>query len=74
MLAQPISRPTPLVRAPGSMCPTRFAPLPEDFAELKKKLEERKSLVEAFNVYDKDGDGEEAWATCTKRCCRMART
>mmetsp|Transcript_36874 Transcript_36874/g.85176 ORF Transcript_36874/g.85176 Transcript_36874/m.85176 type:complete len:278 (+) Transcript_36874:74-907(+) len=29
-----------------------------DFAELKKKLNERKSLVEAFNVYDKDGDGE----------------
>ena len=29
-----------------------------DFAELKKKLDERKSLVEAFNVYDKDGDGE----------------
>ena len=29
-----------------------------DFAQLKKKLDERKALVEAFNVYDKDGDGE----------------
>ena len=46
-----------MVCAATPLAPSSWNPR-ADFAELKKKLDERKSLVEAFNVYDKDGDGE----------------